>query len=371
MRVPFFDLKVQDLELKKELVAAFKQVLEHGMLFLGPEVDEFEKRVANYIGTKYAVGVDSGSSALYLALKAVGIKRGDEIITSPLTWIISSNAIRSCGAVPVFADVGEDFNIDPSTIESLITKKTRAILPIHYAGHVCDMYSICKIANDNGLQVVEDAAQAYGASLDGRLAGSFSIAAGFSMNPMKILGGYGEAGVVVTDDEIVYQQLKLYRHAGTTSDPKKLITNDCRVISLNHKMDTINAALILVAMGRLTERKRIREAIARRYDMELPNSVQHQIVRKNEVHGRYVYAVRIDKRDELKLFLEKNGVETKIMHEPLVCDAPAYKNYRSEVPAARNVLNSSLIVPSHEKLTSHQVGYVIELFHRFESNNKN
>ena len=199
-------------------------------------MDELEKRVANYVGTKYAIGVDSGSSALYLALKASGIKRGDEIITSPLTWIISSNAIRSCGAIPVFADVGEDFNIDPSTIESLITNKTRAILPIHYAGHMCDMHAICSIANDNGLHVIEDAAQAFGASLDGRLAGTFSIAAGFSMNPMKILGGYGEAGVVVTDDEAVYQQLKLYRHAGTTSDPKKLITNDCRVISLNHKM---------------------------------------------------------------------------------------------------------------------------------------
>ena len=367
MRVPFFDLRVQDSDLRNELLIAFENVLTHGRLFLGPEVDEFETRVANYIGTKYAVGVDSGSSALYLALKVAGIKRGDEVITTPLTWIISSNAIRSCGAIPVFADVREDFNLDPSSIQSKITSKTKAIVPVHYAGHMCDMERICEIAKNNSLLVVEDAAQAFGASLNGRLAGNFSIAAGFSMNPMKSLGGYGEGGVVVTNDEKIYDRLKQYRHAGTTSDPKKLITNDCRVIALNHKMDTINAALLLVAMDYLDKRKQARESIAKRYNEELPRSVQHQKTTKGEVHGRYVYVVRTDYRDQLKLFLEANGVETKIMHEPLVCDARAYRKYRSDVPVARKVLDTSLVIPSHEKLTSEQVGYVITLFHEFES----
>ena len=366
MRVPFFDLRVQDSELKKELLTAFERVLDHGRLFLGPEVDELENRVANYIGTKYAVGVDSGSSALYLALKVAGIKRGDEVITTPLTWIISSNAIRSCGAVPVFADVREDFNLDPSSIQSNITSKTKAIVPVHYAGHMCDMERIGEVANQNNLLVIEDAAQAFGASLNGKLAGSFSLAAGFSMNPMKSLGGYGEGGVVVTNEEALYRRLKQYRHAGTTSDPKKLVTNDCRVIALNHKMDTINAALLLVAMDRLEKRKQIRESIARRYNEELPRSVQHQSVSEGEVHGRYVYAVRTGTRDQLKSFLEANGVETKIMHEPLVCDAPAYRKYRSEVPVARKVLDTSLVIPSHEKLTSQQIGYVIRLFHEFD-----
>ena len=367
MRVPFFDLRVQDLELKKELLTAFEKVLTHGRLFLGPEVDELESRVANYIGTKYAVGVDSGSSALYLALKVAGIKRGNEVITTPLTWIISSNAIRSCGAVPVFADVREDFNLDPSSVQSNITSKTKAIVPVHYAGHMCDMERIGEVAKENNLLVIEDAAQAFGASLNGRLAGSFSIAAGFSMNPMKSLGGYGEGGVVVTNEEALYHRLKQYRHAGTTSDPKKLITNDCRVIALNHKMDTINAALLLVAMDRLDKRKQIRESIARRYNEELPRSVQHQRISKGEVHGRYVYVVRTNYRDQLKLFLEANGVETKIMHEPLVCDARAYRKYRVDVPVARKVLDTSLVIPPHEKLTSEQISYVITLFHEFES----
>jgi dTDP-4-amino-4,6-dideoxygalactose transaminase len=183
---------------------------------------------------------------------------------------------------------------------------------------------------------------------------------------MKSLGGYGEGGVVVTNDEKIYDRLKQYRHAGTTSDPKKLITNDCRVIALNHKMDTINAALLLVAMDYLDKRKQARESIAKRYNEELPRSVQHQKTTKGEVHGRYVYVVRTDYRDQLKLFLEANGVETKIMHEPLVCDAPAYRQYRSEVPVARKVLGTSLVIPSHEKLTSQQVSYVIRLFHEFD-----
>ena len=367
MHVPFFDLRVQDSELRKELLTAFEKVLTHGRLFLGPEVEEVESRVAAYIGTKYAVGVDSGSSALYLALKAAGIKRGDEVITTPLTWVISSNAIRHCGAVPVFADVSEDFNIDPSSIQSNITSKTKAIVPVHYAGHMCDMDRIGEVAEKNKLLVIEDAAQAFGASLNNRLAGSFSIAAGFSMNPMKSLGGYGESGVVVTNEESLYRRLKQYRHAGTTSDPKKFITNDCRVIALNHKMDTINAALLLVAMDRLDKRKQIRESIARRYNEELPKSVHRQSMVKGEVHGRYVYVVRTRNRDQLKVFLEANGVETKIMHEPLVCDAPAYRKYRSEVPVAREILNTSLVIPSHEKLTSEQISYVIRLFHEFRS----
>ena len=144
--VPMFDLSINDPILKEELLHSVATVLDHGRLFLGPEVEEFEQTVASYVGTKYAVGVGSGSSALYLALKACGIGPGDEVITSPLTWIISSNAIRACGADTVFADVGDDFNIDPDSIQKKITQKTKAIVPVHYAGHLCDMHKIKTIA---------------------------------------------------------------------------------------------------------------------------------------------------------------------------------------------------------------------------------
>jgi dTDP-4-amino-4,6-dideoxygalactose transaminase len=366
MRVPIFDLRVTDSQLKDDLMIAFEKVIDHGKLFMGPEVEEFEEMVANYIGTKYVVGVGSGSSALYMALKACDIGPGDEVITTPLTWIITVNAIAACGATPVFADVREDFNIDPASIEERLTPKTKAIVPMHYAGHMCDMEAICSFADKNGLIVVEDAAQAFGASLKGRKAGSFSLAAGLSMNPMKVLAGYGEAGAVVTDDEKIYQRLKRIRHAGTTSDPKKRITNECLEVSLNHKMDTINAALLLVALKHLPEKKKKREMIAKRFDNELQTQILLQGYLENEVHGRYVYVIKTNKRDQLKKILEHNQIETKILNEPLACDAPVFKQYNNySVPVARQMLAISLVIPSHEKLSQKQVDYIISSINSF------
>ena len=366
MHVPIFNLKVSDQNLKDELIEAVSKTLDNGRLFMGPAVEEFEEKVASEIGTKYAVGVGSGSSALYMALKASGIGPGDEVITTPLTWIITINAIVSCGATPVFADVREDFNIDPVSIEERLTPKTKAIVPMHYAGHMCDMEAICSIANKNGLIIVEDAAQAFGASLNGKKTGSFSLVAGLSMNPMKVLGGYGEAGVVVTSDEKIYQRLKRLRHAGTISDPKKYTTNECIEVSLNHKMDTINAALLLVAFKHLPEKRKKREVIARRLDRELSSNILRQGYLKNEVHGRYVYAIKTKERDQLKKFLEYNQIENKIFNHPLACDAPVHKQYNNySVPKARKMLEMNLIIPSHENLRDDQIDFLISKLNSF------
>jgi len=365
-RIPLFDLRVSDPNLQADLTEAFGRVLNHGQLFMGPEIEELEEKIANEIGTCYAVGVSSGSSALFLALKACGIGPGDEVITTPMTWIITVNAIVACGATPVFADVREDFNIDPASIEERISSRTKAIVPMHYAGHMCDMDNICAIAAKKGLLVVEDAAQAFGASLKGRKAGSFSIAAGLSMNPMKILGGYGEAGAVVTNDEKFYSRLKRLRHAGTTSDSKKRITNDCLEVSLNHKMDTINAALLLVALKHLPEKRKRRESITRRYDLELSQKILRQGYQKDEKHGLYVYAVKVKERNELKAHLQDNKIETKIFNEPLACDAPVHMKYNTlPVPVARKMLAINLIIPSHEKLAENQIDYIIETISTF------
>jgi hypothetical protein len=303
-----------------------------------------------------------------MALKACDIGPGDEVITTPLTWIITVNAIAACGATPVFADVRDDFNIDPESIKERITPKTKAIVPMHYAGHMCEMEKICEVAETENLMVVEDAAQAFGASLNGKMAGSFSIAAGFSMNPMKVLGGYGEAGVVVTNDEEIYRRLKRLRHAGTTSDPKKIITNECLDVSLNHKMDTINAALLLIALKHLPEKQKKQEAIARRYDNELPVQIEKQGYLENEIHGRHLYAIKCKNRDQLKTFLEKNQIEIRIMYEPLASDAPVYRHLNSmDTPLAKELLSQNLIIPSHEKLTEKEIDYVVNMFHGFYS----
>ena len=359
MKIPFFDLRITNATIRRELLFSINKVLNHGKFFLGPEVKNLEKKIAIKIGAKYAVCVDSGSSALYLALKSAGIGKGDEVITTPLTWIITVNAIKSCGARPVFADVRGDFNIDPNSINNLITKKTKAIVPMHYGGHMCDMSNICKIAKKNDLLIIEDAAQAFGGSINGKKAGSFSVAASFSMNPMKVFGGCGEAGVVITNKKKIFNKLKILRHAGTTSNTKK-ITNNCIQVSLNHKMDTINAALLLVSLKKFNEKYKILKKIANRYDKELPFEVKKQSVFPGEVHARYAYPIRTNCREKLMKFLNKNGIETRIFHEPLACDAPIYKNLKKKkVPFARRVLKESLIIPLNDKLKKKDVDFII------------
>jgi len=367
IKVPLFDLRVSDDNLKAELEEAFRKVLDHGRLFGGgPELDELEEKISRKIGMKYAIGVGSGSSALYMALRACNIGPGDEVITTPLTWIITVNAIAACGATPVFADVRRDFNINPDNIEELITSKTKAIVPMHYVGHMCDMDKICSIAEKNNLLIIEDAAQAFGASLGGKMAGSFSSVSAFSMNPMKVLGGYGEAGFAITNDEQIYQKLRLLRHAGTTSDPKKIITNECFDISLNHKMDTINAALLLVALRHFPEKQKKQEEIARLFDKKFPAEIEKQGYLDNEVHGRHLYAIKAKRRDELKFFLDNNQIQTRIMYEPLAPDAPVYRHLASNhIKVAREILKENLIIPSNEKLTQRQLNFIIDQANEF------
>jgi dTDP-4-amino-4,6-dideoxygalactose transaminase len=362
MRVPFFDLRIFDKEYKKKLLNACKTMFNHGRFILGPEVEEFEKRVAQETGVKYAVGVASGSSALYMALKSLDIGPGDEVITTPLTWIITVNAIAACGATPVCVDVGDDFNIDPIAIENAITKETKAIVPMHYCGRLCDMKKICKIAERYNLHVVEDAAQAYGGAINGRKAGSFSTVAAFSMNCMKVLSAFGEAGAVVTNDEIIAKKVKMFRYAGTTSDPKKIITNDCHYVSLNHKIDTIQAAMLLVAMDYLPERMQRRTEIALYYNERLSKCVKTpDLGGENDVHALYSYTIQAEDRNGLEAFLRENNIETKIYHLPLVTDAPVYKNLpKLSTPNANRLVNRCLSIPAHEKLDDNQIEYVAD-----------
>ncbi|MBC8226741.1 MAG: DegT/DnrJ/EryC1/StrS family aminotransferase, partial [Gammaproteobacteria bacterium] len=291
MKVPMFDLRVLDQELKSDLIKAMEDVLSHGILFMGPEVEELEKKIAEYIGVKYAIGVSSGSSALYLALQSCDIGPGDEVITTPLTWIITANAIAACGATPIFADISNNFNIDPNSIRERITTKTKAIIPMHYAGHMCDMEQIVNISEENNLHLIEDAAQSFGAELNGRKSGSFSSVAAFSMNPMKPFNGYGDAGFAVTNDEEKFERIKMLRYAGTRSIPGTNVTADAIEVSLNHKIDNINAALLLVSLKYFPKKQKYINDIAERYNKELTHHIEFQQLAETEIHGRYVYPI--------------------------------------------------------------------------------
>ncbi len=374
MKVKMFDLKIKDKLLRRDLIKSLNRLFDHGQFFMGPEVLDFEKKIAKFLNVKYALGVSSGSSALYLALKACGIKQGDEVITTPLSWIITSNAIIECGATPVFVDVADDLNINPDLIEKSITKKTKAIVPMHYAGHMCDMNKISAIAKKYKLKIIEDAAQSFGASLNKIKSGNFSSVASFSMNPMKTLSGYGENGIVVTNNKKIFNKLKTLRHAGTTSDPKKKITNFCNDTSLNHKMDTINASLLLISFKKFKQKIEKKNIIAEYYNKNLSPKIikQDDYMYKGEKNGRYVYPIIVNRRDKLRRYLEKKGIETKIFHLPLINKSPFYlKNYKSsKMRNAERLIKKIIILPLNEKLLKGQIKYITDNINYFVENDK-
>ena len=356
-----FDLRVKDLKIRNELNKSFKKTLDHGKFFFGPELYEFENKMSKFLKMKYTIGVASGSSALYLSLKSLGIKTGDEVITTPFSWIITSNAIVECGAKPIFVDIGDDYNLDADLIEKKITAKTKAIVPMHWGGHMCEMEKIKKIAKRYNLYVVEDAAQAFGAKFKDKKAGNYSDVAAFSMNPMKCLSGYGEGGLIATNNKKLYEKIKILRYAGTTSDPKKLITNNCVEISLNHKMDTINASLLLVAFKFFKNKNDKLKKIRKFYDENLDKKILRQKIRKYEAPGMYAYPILIEKRNKIKKILDKKKIETKIWNDPLISDSPAYRKYnKNDTPNARKVLRKTLNIPFHEKLTLKELKYVVD-----------
>ena len=370
MKIPFFDLRVLEKNIKNDLNKSFNKVLNHGKFILGPEVSLLENEIAKKLNTKYAIAVSSGSSALYLCLKSLDFKKKDEIITTPLSWIISSNAILEAGAKPVFVDIDTNLNISPSTIEQAITKKTKAILVVHYAGLMCEMDKIKEIAKKYNLHIIEDAAQAFGANYRGIGVGQNSTLASLSFNSMKVLNSFGEAGAIVTNNKKLYEKIKILRYAGTYSDPKKIITNQTKYSSLNHKIDTIQAALILVMLKNLSKRMKRRNDIALEYNKSLSKYVSVPNLNKHSTHALYSYVIKTNKRDLLMKFLNDNGIETKIYHKPLISNSNIFKKFKkNKLPNANKFIKQILSLPSNEKLTDKQIKYIITKIKLFFQNN--
>jgi dTDP-4-amino-4,6-dideoxygalactose transaminase len=353
MKIPYLDLSVSDKFLKKDLLDAVDQVLSHGRVVLGPEMYEFEKMVSDVCGRKYAVGVSSGTDALYVALQSLGIGPGDEVITTPMSWIATVNAIVVAGATPVFVDVRTDLNIDPDRIVEAITPRTKAIIPVHYTGNMCDMDAICGIADEHGLIVVEDAAQAFGAKNRDGVAGSFGQVACFSMNAMKVLHSYGEAGVVVTDDETLRDKMVSLRYAGTVN------REDCVIPSLNFRMHTLQAALLLVELKRLDAIVDRRRKIAANYEDLLGDVVTCPKVGVGSDPVYYTYTIQVENRDQLRDYMSKNNIETKIHHPILMPYHTAYNEcFSPDIPVAERVVQRIMSIPNHEKLMDIEIEYV-------------
>ena len=359
-QVRFLALEIDDEARLQRLLAAVERVLRHGRLVIGPEVPELERRVAERCGRRYAIGVSSGSTALLLGLRSVGIGPGDEVITTSLSWIATANAIATTGATPVFADIGDDLNIDPSSVRELVTRRTKAILPVHWAGKVCRMPAITEIADQHGLMVIEDAAQAFDASHNGRKAGSFGVVGCFSMNAMKVFAACGDAGMVVTDREDVYQRVLALRYNGTVN------REECIEISLNGRLDTLQAAILLQRLDGVEAIIGQRREVACWYGEALKGIVETPEEAPGDRDAWYTYTIRAPRRDELKVFLQSRGVETRIQHPFLMPQQPVYRDgAKGKFSNAERLVGQVLCLPATEKIRREEVDYVATCIREF------
>ena len=351
--VPFLDLRVPEAE-RAELLRAAENVLKHGRLVNGPEVHAFEMAMAARLNVKYAVGGRSGTDALVLALRALNIGKGDEVIVPALSFVATANAVKLVGAEPIFCDICDDLNTDPTEIKHLITPNTKAIMPVHWAGRMCAIDHIAMIAKTHKLKVIEDASQAFGASFNDMQPGARADVACFSMNPMKTLAALGEAGMIVTDDKDVYERLDSLRYQGVKN--KEV----CHNISGNHRLDTVQAAMLLVRLARFNQLLEKRRKIAKFYDENLQGLITVPKEWGHENLAYYTYTIQCEQRDKLKDFLAQRGIETKIQHPFLMPEQPLYKqNARGTWSHAKYLMSRVLCIPCHEKLTDGQMWRIV------------
>lgn len=342
----------------KEVFKRLEVLLENGDFTLGRAVDEFERNFSALTGTKYAVGVGSGTDALLLSLKALGVDKGDEVITTPYTFFATVGAIVTAGAKPVFVDIGEDYNIDPKKIEAAITERTRVILPVHWAGLVADMDAIQTVATRHGLEIVEDACHAITATYRGRLAGSFGATGCFSMHPLKNLNVWGDGGVIVTNREDLHQRLVLLRNHG-------LINRDyCEVWAYNSRLDTLQAIVANHTMEKKLSNigdSRIRNADY--LDRALRGTTGVTIPGRpaDQRHVYHLYVIRVERRDELLKFLVDRGIDAKIHYPVPMHLQPASRDFgykAGDFPNAEKVCNTVISLPVHEYVRQEQLEYM-------------
>lgn len=358
MSIPLVDLKAQYRSIKDDIDAAVARVLENASFILGDEVEAFERAFAAYCGTSYAVGVSSGTDALHLALIAYGVGPGDEVITTPFTFIATTAAISHVGATPVFVDIDErTYNIDPTRIEAAITPRTKAILPVDLYGQPADMDLIMEIAERHGLRVIEDACQAAGASYRGRKAGSLGHVGCFSFYPAKNLGAAGDGGMLTTNDEEIAQKVRNLRDHGRISKYSH------GAIGYTYRLDGLQAAILGAKLSHLDDWNQARRRHARTYNALLDGT---EVILPQEAEGSHtiyhVYALRVPRRDELLEFLRAKGIGASI-HYPLpVHLQPAYAALgipKGSFPVAETCADSELSLPLYPEMTREQIEEVV------------
>jgi dTDP-4-amino-4,6-dideoxygalactose transaminase len=354
MNIPLIDLTIQHRNLREEINQAIQGVLDRADFILGQDVVKFEEEFAAYCGTKYAVGVDSGVSALELSLRALGVGPGDEVIVPTHTFAASAAAITFSGAKPVFVDADPaTWNIDVTKIEAAITSHTKAILPVHLYGLPADMQNVLKIAEKHNLVVVEDSAQAHGAKYKGQRTGSMGHAAGFSFYPTKNLGGCGDAGMVTTNDERVADTVRALRNCGQRQK------NVHELPPFNHRLDSMQAAILRVKLHYLEQWLESRRKLAGIYNHLLANSdVVTPFEPADCQHVYHLYVIRSQNRDALQAHLKERGIGTAVHYPTPVHLQPFYAElgyFQSQFPVAENLSKEILSLPMFPEMTIEQL----------------
>jgi dTDP-4-amino-4,6-dideoxygalactose transaminase len=366
VKVPFGNLPKQYRDcVRDELHESWDDILNNASFILGPQVESFEQAFAHYSGAKYAVGVGSGTDALVLALKALGIGPGAEVITAANSFIATAEAIVHAGATPVFVDMDPNtFTIDVTRIPEAVTARTRAIIPVHLYGQPADMDPICEIANRHDLEVIEDAAQAHGARYHNRKVGCLGKAACFSFYPGKNLGAYGDAGAVVTNDEAVAIRLKKLRdHGGVVKYQHDLL-------GYSSRLDTLQAAVLQIKLNHLSRWNRIRREYAALYNKLLagiPGIVTPREM-PDVIHVYHLYVIRVEggKREALQLHLAGCGVQTLIHYpKPITATAPFADLQGRNFPRAQEAAGEILSLPLYPELEREQLEYVAHCIRKY------
>ena len=361
--VPFVALDRQHEAMADDLHAALDTVLQSGGFILGAEVDAFEAEFAAYCGAQHCVGVASGTAALMIALLAADIGKGDEVIVPAHTFIATALAVVHAGATPVFCEVDEATGlIDPEAAAAVVTERTAAIAPVHLYGQPCDMDAIDALASRNGLVVLEDAAQAHGASWQGRPTGSLGTMAAFSFYPSKNLGALGDGGAIVTDDAEIAERARRLRHLGQRRKGEHVVAG------FNERLDGLQAAFLRLKLGSLDDANDARRRVAERYDRDLPAAMRTLPQRDGASCVYHLYPVRLEDRDRAAAFLGERGVLTGVHYDRSAADHAAWGELGlrpQSFPIAEDWARNGLSLPMFPELEHREQDHVIEVCHDY------
>ncbi|MCS6289943.1 MAG: DegT/DnrJ/EryC1/StrS family aminotransferase [Nitrospira sp.] len=368
MNIPLLDLKAQYQSMRSEILAAIEATCDEQGFILGPRVAALEQAVATYVGSAHGIGVASGSDALLLALMALGVKAGDEVVTVPFTFFATAGAISRLGAKPVFIDIRpDDFNMNPALLERAITTRTKAIIPVHLFGQCADMDTINAIARRHKIGVIEDACQAIGARQNERHAGVLGDVACFSFFPSKNLGGFGDAGMVTTHDKALAESITMLRVHGSR------VRYVHEAIGINSRLDALQAAVLLVKLKRLDRWAEGRRRNAARYaqlftEANLADRLTLPAVRANNFHVFNQFTIRVQRRDELRSYLKDQGVGSEVYYPLPLHLQNCYRDLgyqKGAFPQSERAAEEVLSLPIYAELSDEQLQYVVQTIASF------